>query len=69
MTGTYLTRFTFFVAIVGFGLAMPAEAWAEIIEKVEVAQGYYVEIASAAGILAGLWVLETVTWPYLTKQD
>lgn len=69
MTGTFMTRFTVFVAMVGIGLALPAEAWADIIEKVDVAKTYYVEIASAAGLLAGLWVLDTVTWPYLTGQD
>lgn len=69
MTGTFLTRCTVFVAMIGLGLALPAEAWADIIQKVDVAKGYYLEAASVAGILAGLWVLDTVTWPYLTGQD
>ena len=69
MTGTLFTRVTVFVAMIAAGLALPAEAWADIIEKADVASGYYVEIASAAGLLAGLWVLDTVAWPYLTGQD
>ena len=50
-------------------MGVPAEAWAGIIEQVDVTGGYYQEIAGLAAILAGLWVVDTVTWPYLTGQD
>lgn len=69
MTKTLLTRAALFIALAGIGLAVPAEAWAGIIEHVDVASSYYQEIASVAAILAGLWVVDTVTWPYLTGQD
>ena len=69
MTFTWMTRAAVFVALVGLGLAVPADAWAGIIERVDVASGFYQEIASVAGILCALWALDTVTWPYLTGQD
>ena len=69
MTRTILQRTAVFMLIVGAGFAIPAEAWAGIIERVEVAEGYYQEILGLAGILTGLWVVDTVTWPYLTGQD
>lgn len=68
MTRTLLTRAAAFIAIVGIGLAVPAEAWAGILEQVEAVQPFYQEIAAVAGILTALWVVDTVTWPYLTGR-
>lgn len=69
MTQTLLTRAALFVALVGVGLAIPADAWAGIIDGVDTASVYYQEVATVAAILAGLWVVDTITWPYLTGQD
>ena len=69
MTKTILIRTAAIVLLAGMGMGIPAEAWAGIIERVDVASGYYQEIGGLAAILAGLWVVDTVTWPYLTGQD
>ena len=69
MTRTILIRTAAIAVLAGIGMGVPAEAWAGIIEQVDVTGGYYQEIAGLAAILAGLWVVDTVTWPYLTGQD
>ncbi len=69
MTKTILIRTAAIAVLAGIGMGVPAEAWAGIIEQVDVTGGYYQEIAGLAVILGGLWVVDTVTWPYLTGQD
>ena len=69
MTRTILIRTAAVAVLAGIGMGVPAEAWAGIIEQVDVTGGYYQEIASVAAILGALWIVDTVTWPYLTGQD
>lgn len=68
MTRINLTRIAGFVALVAAGIAVPAETWADVITHVEGAQEHYTDLAAVAGVLAGLWALDTYTWPYLTGQ-
>lgn len=69
MTRNQLTRIASFVALVAAGLAVPADAWASVIDHVEGAKEHYTDLAAVAGILVALWAVDTVTWPYLTGQD
>lgn len=69
MTRTLLIRTAAIAALAAIGMGIPLEAWAGIIEHVDIASGYFQEIGGLAAILAGLWVVDTVTWPYLTGQD
>lgn len=69
MTRKILIRTGIVALIAAIGMGIPLEAWAGIIERVDVASGFYQEILGVAAILAGLWIIDTITWPFLTGQD
>lgn len=69
MTRIHFARIAGFIGLVAVGLTVPQEAWASVIDHVEGAQEHYTDLAMFAGILGGLWALDTVTWPYLTGQS
>ncbi|MEM9063127.1 MAG: hypothetical protein AAGD13_21915 [Pseudomonadota bacterium] len=69
MTRKLMIRTAIFTLLAAAAFALPAEAWAGIVEQVEAAKGYYTEILAAAGIVVALVAIDTISWPWLTGQD
>ncbi|MGD1923327.1 MAG: hypothetical protein ACFB03_03945 [Paracoccaceae bacterium] len=69
MTRTLMIRTTVFTLLAASAFALPADAWASVVEQVEAARDYYSEILAVAGVAAALVALDTFAWPWLTGQD